>query len=44
LAFKDLGILVGSIIFLGALIFAMFFWQPVFEFIQVIFPLPEALP
>ncbi len=44
LAFKDLGILIGGIIFLGALLFTMFFWQPVFEFIQILFPPPEALP
>ncbi len=44
LAFKDLGILVGSLIFLGTLIFTMFFWQPVFDFILTIFPPPEAFP
>jgi 4-hydroxybenzoate polyprenyltransferase len=44
LAFKDLGILVGSLIFLVTLIFTMFFWQPIFDFILTIFPPPEALP
>ncbi|MFW9847082.1 MAG: UbiA prenyltransferase family protein [Candidatus Thorarchaeota archaeon] len=44
LAFKDLGILVGGLIFIGALLFTMFFWQPVFEFILVLFPPPEAIP
>ncbi|MHA2119014.1 MAG: UbiA prenyltransferase family protein, partial [Candidatus Thorarchaeota archaeon] len=44
LAFKDLGILVGSLIFLGTLLITMFFWQPIFDFILTIFPPPEALP
>jgi 4-hydroxybenzoate polyprenyltransferase len=44
LAFKDLGILVGSLIFLGTLLITMFFWQPVFDFILTVFPPPEAFP
>jgi 4-hydroxybenzoate polyprenyltransferase len=44
LAFKDLGILVGSLIFLGTLLITMFFWQPIFDFILTIFPPPEAFP
>jgi 4-hydroxybenzoate polyprenyltransferase len=41
LAIKDLGILVGAAIFILVLVVTMFFWQPVFDFIQTIFPPPE---
>ncbi|MFQ5832854.1 MAG: UbiA family prenyltransferase [Candidatus Thorarchaeota archaeon] len=41
LAIKDLGILVGAAIFIITLVVTMFFWQPIFEFFQTIFPPPE---
>lgn len=40
LAFKDVGILVGSVLFLGALLLTMFFWPPILEIILVVFPPP----
>jgi len=41
LAVMDLGILVGVVIFILTLIVTMFFWVPIFEFFQTIFPPPE---
>ncbi|MFX0108161.1 MAG: UbiA family prenyltransferase, partial [Candidatus Hodarchaeota archaeon] len=42
LAFKDLGILIGGVLFVITLIVTMFFWTPIFEFIIEIFPPPES--
>ncbi|MEM4736208.1 MAG: UbiA prenyltransferase family protein, partial [Candidatus Thorarchaeota archaeon] len=38
LAFRDKGILVGSIVFGLALVWTLFFWVPVFEFVRGLFP------
>lgn len=40
LAFRDIGILVGSVLFLGALMLSMFFWPPILDIILTLFPPP----